>query len=129
MPAPEFIFLNDQAAKVTSLRDDDAGGFTLVTIARGGADRDRMLELLDEDDLQVRLDTGASRPMHTTSVDVRSSGEGPQAIHRIEATLIPKPGSPTPEPGEPIIDRLDRIIDLLTDIRDRMDRESHGQTP
>lgn len=119
MPPPEFIFLNDQAVKVTSLRPDDAGGFTLVLIARGGADRDRTLELLNAPDLRVRLDPDDIRPMQTTGIDLRSAGEGPQAIHRIETTLIPRAGDPAPAP-DPIVDRLDQVIALLTDIRDRL---------
>lgn len=119
MPPPEFIFLNDQAVKVTSLRPDDAGGFTLVLIARGGADRDRTLELLNAPDLLVRLDPDDIRPMQATGIDLRSAGEGPQAIHRIETTLIPRAGDPAPAP-DPIVDRLDQVIALLTDIRDRL---------
>lgn len=119
MPPPEFIFLNDQAVKVTSLRPDDAGGFTLVLIARGGADRDRTLELLNAPDLRVRLDPDDIRPMQATGIDLRSAGEGPQAIHRIETTLIPRAGDPAPAP-DPIVDRLDQVIALLTDIRDRL---------
>lgn len=119
MPTPEFIFLNDQAVKVTSLRPDDAGGFTLVLIARGGADRDRTLELLNDAHLQVRLDQGTPRHMKASDVDIRSTGDGPQAIHRIEAALSPASREATPPP-DPIIDRLDRIVALLTEIRDQV---------
>jgi len=118
MPAPEFIFLNDQAIKVTSLRPEDTGGVTLVVIARGGADRDRTLELLRDERLQVRLGQDApARSMRATDTGVRSSGEGPQAIYRIETTLVPTSGEPATS-ADPVIERLDRIIALLIEIRD-----------
>lgn len=129
MSNPDFIYLNGQAARVTSLRSTpETGGFTLVVIARGGADRDQLLELLNAEDLVVRVDRGPERAMRTTDVDIRSVGEGPQANHRIQATLVPVDSS-LPEPPSShtapsdertsIERRLDRIIELLTEIRDR----------
>lgn len=121
MPTPDFMFLNNQAVKITSLRSGDDGDFTVVLIARGGADKDQLLDLLNADDLSVRLDTKEARHMLTTDLDVRSTGDGPQAIHRIEASLVPA-NIEALEENDQIIDRLDRIVTLLTDIRDRMDR-------
>lgn len=129
MTSPEFIFLNGQAARVTSLkRDDETGGFSLIVIARGGADRDHMLELLHADDLNVRVDNGAERAMRTIDLDIRSVGEGPQANHRIQAVLVPMDDA-FPEPvaasatptdsHSPIEQKLDQIIELLKEIRDR----------
>lgn len=128
MAAPEFIFLNDQAARITSLTpNDETGGFTLVVMSRGSADRDQLLDLLNADDLIVRVGPGLDQPMRVTDIDVRSSGEGPQAIHRIQAILVPRKGevNDTSVSAPSIEDRLtsleqrlDRIIDLLTEIRD-----------
>jgi hypothetical protein len=130
MTSPDFIFLNGQAARVTSLKpSDESGGFTLVVIARGGADRDQMLELLNAENLTVRIDSGPERFMRTTDIDIRSVGEGPQANHRIQAVLVPLDDSlpeppasgETPADGRTSIEhQLDRIIELLTEIRDRM---------
>jgi hypothetical protein len=129
MAGPEFIFLNGQAARITSLTPDDkTGGFTLVVMGRGSADRDQLLKLLNADSLSVRLGSGPDQPMRVTSIDVRSSGDGPQAIHRIQTNLVPRQdetsGTETPAPSiedrlTSLEQRLDRIIDLLTDIRDR----------
>jgi hypothetical protein len=129
MTSPEFIFLNGQAARVTSLKpSDETGGFSLVVIARGGADRDQLLELLKAEDLTVRLDQDPERAMRTTGVEIRSVGEGPRANHRIQAVLVPLDGSLTEPPASTeapdddrtsIEQRLDRIIELLTEIRDR----------
>jgi PAS domain-containing protein len=129
MAGPEFIFLNGQAARVTSLTpDDETGGFTLVVMGRGSADRDQLLKLLNADELSVRLGGGPEQPMRVTSIDVRSSGDGPQAIHRIQANMAPRrdetPGSTPPAPSiedrlTSLEQRLDRIIELLTDIRGR----------
>jgi|GEM_PF-3629062 len=131
MSSPNFIFLNGQAARVTSLKPDaETGGFVLVVIARGGADRDQLLDLLNTDDLLVRLDQGPETAMRTTDVEVRTVGEGPQAIHRVQATLIPadtslpEPKTAPPNPLvtsiNPVEQKLDRIIELLTEIRDRI---------
>lgn len=129
MAAPEFIFLNDQAARITSLAPDEStGGFTLVVMGRGSADRDQLLKLLNDDDLIVRVGSGSDQAMRASDIDVRSSGDGPQAIHRIQALLVPKsPDIPEePDAGTSDVDRLvsleqrlDRIIELLTEIRDR----------
>lgn len=128
MAAPEFIFLNDQAARITSLTpNDETGGFTLVVMSRGSADRDQLLELLKADNLIVRVCAGPDQPMRVTDIDVRSAGNGPQAIHRIQAILVPRKGemTDTSVPVPPVEDRLrsleerlDRIIGLLTEIRD-----------
>jgi hypothetical protein len=129
MSNPDFIYLNGQAARVTSLRSTpETDGFKLVVIARGGADRDQLLELLNAEDLVVRVDQGPERAMRTTDVDIRSVGEGPQANHRIQTTLVPMDSSlPEPPSSHAAADdartsierRLDRIIELLTEIRDR----------
>lgn len=129
MAGPEFICLNGQAARITSLTPDDkTGGFTLVVMGRGSADRDQLLKLLNADDLSVRLGSGPDQLMRVTSIDVRSSGDGPQAIHRIQTNLVPRqdetPATTTPAPSiedrlTSLEQRLDRIIDLLTDMRYR----------
>lgn len=132
MPTPEFIFLNDQAARVTSLVPDDATGHDrLVVIARGSGDRDHLLDLLRDPGLQVRFGPEPSTPMRATNIDIRSTGDGPQAVHRIQAELAPVGEEPVAGPpatprsvrldDRPDIDsRLDRIIELLTEIRDLM---------
>lgn len=127
MPTPEFIFLNGQAARITSMKPDpDSSRFTLVLMARGSADRDQLLNLLRGDHLSVRVGDEPERRMTATDLDIRSTGEGPRAIHRIQVTLEPEPGStldsePAPSPEDrlsSIEDRLDEIISLLKDIRD-----------
>ena len=129
MAGPEFIFLNGQAARVTSLTPEgETGGYTLVVMGRGSADRDQLLKLLNADNLSVRLGNGPDQPMRITDIDVRSSGDGPQAIHRIQAHMVPgRDRTPGTTPAAPSIEdrltsleqRLDTIIELLTDIRDR----------
>ena len=129
MTNPEFIFLNGQAARVTSLRPaDESGALTLIVIARGGADRDQLLELLNAEQLNVRIDSDKERAMRTTDVEIRSVGEGPQANHRIQAVLVPlddafpepPAASATPPDNRSTIEQqLDQIIKLLKEIRDR----------
>ena len=131
MATPEFIYLNDQAARVTSLVPDDATGHDrLVVIARGSGDRDHLLELLNDPELQVRFGPEPGTPMRATNIDIRSTGDGPQAVHRIQTDLVPVNApeatslpSPQEDPRISIESRLDQIIELLTEIRD-MTREA-----
>lgn len=131
MATPEFIYLNDQAARVTSLVPDDATGHDrLVVIARGSGDRDHLLELLNDPELQVRFGPEPGTPMRATNIDIRSTGDGPQAVHRIQTDLVPVNApeatslpSPQDDPRTSIESRLDQIIELLTEIRD-MTREA-----
>lgn len=131
MATPEFIYLNDQAARVTSLVPDDATGHDrLVVIARGSGDRDHLLELLNDPELQVRFGPEPGTPMRATNIDIRSTGDGPQAVHRIQTDLVPVNSpeatslpSPQEDPRTSIESRLDQIIELLTEIRD-MTREA-----
>ncbi len=126
MATPEFIYLNDQAARVTSLVPDDATGHDrLVVIARGSGDRDHLLELLNDPELNVRFGPEPGMPMQATNIDIRSTGEGPQAVHRIQTDLVPVNApeatslpSPQEDPRNGIESRLDQIIELLTEIRD-----------
>lgn len=123
MAGPEFIFLNGQAARVTSIvRDPGTSGFTLVLIARGAADRDQLSSLLNSEDLSVRMEDMPEQRMRSTGLDIRSTGNGPQAVHRIQVRLEPVTESPAAQksPGaRSIEDRLDEIIALLKEIRDR----------
>jgi hypothetical protein len=128
MAGPEFIFLNDQAVRVTSLRrDDTTQAFTFVFIARGSGDRDRMTELFEAQPLTLRIPDEGEWLVAARDVDLRSSGEGQQAFHRFSVTLVPA-GDPAPETQatpEPTIDdrltsleqRMDQIVALLNDIK------------
>jgi hypothetical protein len=127
MPAPEFIFLNDQAVRVTSLRRDDATrAITLVLIARGSGDRDQMTTLFGAQPLTLRIPEEGEWQVVARDIDLRSSGEGQQAMHRFSVTLVPVDASTemqtTPEPTiddrlTSLEQRMDQIVALLNDIK------------
>jgi hypothetical protein len=124
MPAPEFIFLNGQAVRVTSLRRDDATrAITLVLIARGSGDRDQMTTLFGTQPLTLRIPEEGEWQVVARDIDLRSSGEGQQAMHRFSVTLDASTEMQTTP--EPTIDdrltsleqRMDQIVALLNDIK------------
>jgi len=127
MSGPEFIFLNDQAVRVTSLRHDDAtGAVTLVLIARGSGDRDLITRLLETRPLTLRIPDEGERQVVPRDVDMRSAGEGQRAIYRFSITLAPDESQPDTEttPAPTIEDRLtsleqrlDQIVAMLDEIR------------
>jgi hypothetical protein len=134
MAAPEFLRLNGQAVRVTSWQEDANGdASTLVVIARGPADRDKMLALLKARPLILSLPDEPDRPVVTHNVDLRGTGSGQQAIYRIVASLAPTPTADpeethpshyatTPAPSvedrlASIERRLDEIVALLRERR------------
>jgi hypothetical protein len=127
MAGPEFVFLNDQAVRVTSLRHDDAHEtVTLVCIARGSGDRDLITRLLETRPLTLRIPDEGERQVVPRDVDMRSTGEGQRAIYRFSITFVPDGSHPETEttPTLTIEDRLtsleqrlDQIVALLEDIK------------
>lgn len=129
MAAPEFVYLNEQAVRVTGWEKDDASGtIAFVVIASGENDRDALLDLFSREPVMVRLGQGSAIPMEVRSLDTRSMGEGQRSPFRVEVSLWPEGSTPAPEPSknpgdiaeDPILVRLDAIVDLLTDIRDQL---------
>ena len=131
MAAPEFLRLNGQAVRVTSWEDATSGDTsTLVVIARGPADRDQLLALLEARPLVLSLPDEPDRPVVTRDVDVRGAGSGQQAIYRIVASLAPDgaddgagaQNAMTPAPSvedrlASIERRLDEVVALLRESR------------
>lgn len=125
MAAPEFMYLNEQAVRVTSWKQDDATGMIeLVVIAQGEADRDHLLDDFSREPVMIRVGTGSAIPMNVRSLDTSSTGTGSRSVHRLTVALRPEgasepavPQAP-PEPADPVEARLDQIIRLLTEIRD-----------
>jgi hypothetical protein len=123
MAAPEFVYLNEQAVRVTSWnRDDTTGTIELVVIAEGEASRDQLLDIFSREPVMVRIGNGSAIPMDIRSLDTRSGGEGARSIYRVRVSLWPEgsvpPSKPAEAPIDPTQERLDRIIALLEEIRD-----------
>jgi hypothetical protein len=121
MPTPDFVFLDGQAVRATSLTPTGDGGHRLVVVARGDADRDRLLDLLRDPALIADLGDGDVHPVAASGIDVHTSGEGARAIHRVDVVLRPaSPHAAGTGAARSIDDRLDTIIALLTEIRDAL---------
>lgn len=129
MPAPEFVYLNEQAVRVTGWEKDDASGtIGFVVIASGENERDALLDLFSREPVMVRLGQGSAIPMEVRSLDTRSMGDGQRAPFRLEVSLWPEGSVPASDSSrnkdapleDPLLDRLDTIVDLLTEIRDSL---------
>ena len=135
----DFITLNGQPVRVTSLEVSPEGQWSLVVIARGTASRDHLTDLLREPHVTIGVGEEPPRPLAVGEVNVRSSGEGQQAIFRFAITmhdraLVPNEQAPstmpTPEHAEDIADtntderlarieaKLDELLRLLRPPRD-----------
>jgi hypothetical protein len=127
MVAPEFLYLNEQAVRVTSWKQDDTT-YTIefVVIAQGETDRDQLLDIFSKEPVMVRIGNNSAIPMDVRSLDTRTTGEGPRSIHRLHVSLWPEGSVPARSEGEeraPVSsqdEKLDRIIELLTEIRDEI---------
>lgn len=127
MAAPEFIYLNEQAVRLTEWKLDDASGTVeLVVIAQGEADRDQLLDIFSREPVMVRLGNRSAIPMDVRSLDTRASSEGTRAIYRLQVSLWPEGTGPAreeePPSADPLHAKLDQIIKLLTEIRDEVRR-------
>jgi hypothetical protein len=131
MAVPEFIYLNEQAVRVTGWQHDEAtGSVELIVVARGDAERDTVLDTLSGEPVMVRVGAASAVPMEVRALDTKTSGSAARTVHRIKASLWPE-GAPNPADAsrdrkkhDPIESRLDEIIRLLTDIRDEIRKQS-----
>lgn len=125
MTIPEFVYVNEQAVRVTSWRHDRAtGSIHFVVIAHGDHDRDLLLDSFARQPVMIRVDAGSAVPMEVHSLETTTTDSSPRSLHRLQVTLAPE-GAPRPrkerEPeSPPAVDTFDRIIELLTDIRDEL---------
>lgn len=129
MAAPECVYLNEQAVRVTGWEKDDASGtIGFVVIASGENDRDALLDLLSREPVMVRIGQGSAIPMEVRSLNTRSMGDGQRAPFRVEVSLWPEGSVPAPKgardtdgpAADPVLDRLNTIVELLTEIRDQL---------
>lgn len=129
MAAPEFIYLNEQAVRVTGWkRDDPTGTIEFVVIAQGETDRDQLLDIFSREPVMVRIGNISAIPMDVRSLDTRSTDEGGRSIYRMQVSLWPEGSVPAgtsakaEAPPDPVEAKLDQIIGLLTEIRDEIRR-------
>lgn len=96
MAAAEFVIINGQSIRLTSLAKDEAtGALSLVVIVRGSAARDELTTLMHDQPLNVSFPNegtataGISEAMRVSGMELRSTGEGARAIHRFAISLEP----------------------------------------
>lgn len=124
MPTPDFIRLNGEAVRLTSLsRDGDA--ITAVIMLRGLRDHERLVDLLGRSPVSVALPDEEPRAMAVIRNEFTSTGAGPSALYRHVITFQ-RDGSgdeapPAPESLETRLARieakLDRVLALLATSR------------
>lgn len=131
MATPEFVYLNEQAVRVTGWEKDDATGtIGFVVIARGEEERDALLDMFSREPVMVRVGQSSAIPMEVRALDTRSKGDGTHALYRVEVSLWPEgsvpaaepPHKPVPLDDAPMLQRLDTIAALLEEIRDELRR-------
>lgn len=111
----EFIRLNGQAVRVTSFRrNETTGSIEIVVVARGTAVGQNLSALGQQTSLEVEVPDEPSREYRVAQTDLRSSGEGEQAVHRVKFTLQPMTTDKTnPVEHETQLDRIERKLDEL----------------
>jgi len=126
MRTDDFIFIDGQAVRLTSLAPD-GDALTFVVIVRGSGGRDEMQAILGRETLEVALGEAPPRRMQVTDVDLRSTGTGPTAVHRFAIQLEPAPEADTAPSGTALDDldqRLARIERKLDAIIARLDADT-----
>jgi hypothetical protein len=129
MAAPEFIYLNEQAVRVTGWkREESTGTIEFVVIAQGETDRDQLLDIFSREPVMVRVGNISAIPMDVRSLDTRSTDEGGRSIYRMQVSLWPEGSVPASRAADaapavdPVAARLDQVIELLTEIRNELRR-------
>ena len=113
MTQPEFVRLDGQAVRVTSLkRDEITGEVELVIVARGSAAAQVLRDIARKSVVTMEILDEATDDYAIAETDFRTSGQGEQAMKRIRFTLAPQAesGKPAPEP-ETQLDRIERKLD------------------
>ncbi|MGI8405235.1 MAG: hypothetical protein ACR2OE_10825, partial [Thermomicrobiales bacterium] len=108
MATAEFVTINGQSIRLTSLAKDEANGaLSLVVIVRGDAARDEITTLMHDQPLTVSFPNeataAAAEPMRVAGLEVRSTGEGARTIHRFAISLEPY--------SQPITDEMEHTTE------------------
>jgi hypothetical protein len=115
MTEPEFVRLDGQAVRVTSLKRDDAcGEVHLVIVARGSAAAEVLRDIAGKSNVTLGIPDESSAGYVIAETDFRSSGQGEQAMNRVRFSLKPQidPG-PVPSQAETQLDRMERKLDEI----------------
>lgn len=111
MATPDFIRLNGEAIRLTSLtRDPDGDRLIAIVLLRGRREHEQIADLLGRSPVTVELPSEEPRPMAVARNDYTSTGEGPRTLYRHVIELRAGNGEMAPEVREePLEQRLARI--------------------
>jgi hypothetical protein len=109
----EFIRINGDTVRVTSLRRDSAKGvIELVVVARGTTAGQQLSALGQLPSLQIGLPDEPEATYRVAAFDQRASGEGERIVYRVKFTLAHETnGSISPVTDETQLDRIERKLD------------------
>lgn len=109
MSSPEFVRLNGEPVRVTSLtRDGDS--ISLVVIVRGTFANQQFQHALTHAPLRLAFPDEPEQEVAVANAEHHTSGDGERALHRHSVRLIAAASAP---PTEDLNARLDRIEDKL----------------
>lgn len=118
MSSPEFVRLNGEPVRVTSLsRDGDA--ISLVVILRGSFANQQFQHALTQFPLRLAFPEEPEQEVAIANAEYHTSGDGERALHRHSVRLIAAGSAPPTDKLTARLDRieekLDRILAALTD--------------
>jgi len=87
----EFIRLDGEALRVTSLRRDESGELVLVVVARGSTAAQELEKFSKKPVVDVEIPDKLTAKHRLTSFSMRGVGEGERAIYRATFKLRPAP--------------------------------------
>jgi hypothetical protein len=115
MTEPEFVRLDGQTVRVTSLKRDEASGEVhLVIVARGSAAAEVLRDIAGKSSVTMEIPDESSVDYAIAETDFRSSGQGEQAMNRVRFSLKPRtePGQMPAQAGTQL-DRIERKLDEI----------------
>ncbi|MDQ4099136.1 MAG: hypothetical protein M3121_01390 [Chloroflexota bacterium] len=124
MSHPDFVRLNGEPVRVTSL-SRDGERISLVIILRGSGAHRHVRDLLGQRPLRLAIPDEPEREVVIEHAEHAVSGEGERALYRHSVRLIPAASTPPPQAdGGDLTARLDRIERKLDRILAKLDTES-----
>ena len=125
MSSPDFVRLNGEYVRVTSLtRDGDR--ISLVVILRGSRANQHFTNALSQHPLLLAIPDEPEREVIVEHVEHHASGEGERALYRHSVRLVP--ASAASPPTNDLTARLDRIEGKLDRILTALDGKTMSET-
>ena len=125
MSSPEFVRLNGEPVRITSLtRDGDS--ISLVVILRGSLANQQFATALRQSPLRLAFPDEPEQEVAVEHTEHHASGEGECALYRHSVHLVA--AAPSSPPADDLRTRLDRIEAKLDRILAALDGEAHSSS-